>query len=128
MPLNYYLVDTETTGLSAAHEVIQISLIRCADRVQLSRDIKAEFPERASPEALKVTNKTKDDIIKGMAKEDAVKLFTDFIEEDGLTPAHRVFLAHNCQFDRRFMNALWAKCGTKFPIDLYLCTMKMSKE
>lgn len=129
MSLIYYVADTETTGLNASNqEIIELSIIRCTDRIQLTRSIKAEFPERASPEALRVTNKSKEDILKGMPKENAVELIHNFILEDGLTPAHRCLICHNEKFDRKFLHALWKKVGKKFPADLFLCTMEMTRE
>jgi DNA polymerase III epsilon subunit-like protein len=70
----YYVLDVETTGLKCDwHEVTEISLIRCSDRHQLTKYIKAEHPWRASPEALSATGRTKQDLLKGISKFEAVE-------------------------------------------------------
>lgn len=129
MGLTYYVIDTETTGLSAKiHDVTQISIIRCSDLVQLSRYIKAERPENASREALIKTGRTYQDILKGDAKIDVIKRVEDFLNEDGLTPDHRCAVAHNSNFDMRFLNATWESVGKKFPINNWLDTRPMAKK
>ena len=56
--IHYYVIDTETTGLkSNYHEMTEIGIIRCSDRVQLWRQIKCFYPERASLDALEITKK-----------------------------------------------------------------------
>lgn len=58
MGLHYYIVDVETTGLSAKiHEVNEISIIRCSDRMQFTQFIRCEHPNTANFDALKVTRK-----------------------------------------------------------------------
>lgn len=129
MSLHYYVIDTETTGLKANHhEMTEIGIIRCTDRVQLWRQIKCEYPERASFDALAITKKTLADLDRGHIKEDVVIECNKFFAEDGLTPAHRCIVAHNAPFDRKFLHALWAQCGAEFPANLWLDTMGLTKE
>ncbi len=126
--IHYYIIDTETTGLkSAHHEMTEIGIIRCTDRVQLHKKIRCEFPERASFDALKITGKTMADIVQGDAKEEAVAASNRFFEEDGQSPAARCIIAHNDSFDRRFLHALWESCGLEFPAHLWLDTIGMTK-
>lgn len=127
--IQYYIVDTETTGLSSSyHEMVEISIIRCHDRVQLTEFIKAEYPERASFDALAVCKKTLTDLEKGNTKEISVARINKFLNEDGLTPAHRCFVAHNYSFDKKFIHALYDKTNERCPVDLWLCTMALTKE
>lgn len=127
--LNFYVVDTETTGLrSGYHEVNEISIIRCADKVQLTEFIKCEYPERASFDALSITNKTLYDLERGKSKEEVVSRIDKFLNEDNLTSAHRCFIAHNYAFDKKFIHALYEQVGKKFPVDLWLCTMALTKQ
>jgi DNA polymerase III epsilon subunit-like protein len=108
MSIQYYIIDTETTGLKAGyHECVEIGIIRCVDRVQLWRQIIAESPERSSFDALAITKKTLSDLEKGHRKEDVVAECEKFFNEDKLTPAHRCIVAHNSPFDRKFLHALW---------------------
>lgn len=124
----YYIIDTETTGLSAGfHEVFQISIIRESDRHQISRNIKIDFPERASPEALKVTNKKISELLIGDSKENVINEIEKFLSLDESSSEHRVFVAHNASFDQRFCHALWGSVNKKFPADYWLDTKEISR-
>ena len=126
--LHFLCIDTECTGLSSQHhEITQISVIRCADRVQFSRYIKAEFPEKASPEALKVTGRTYKDLLIGDSKEKTINDFETFINKDGATPEARVMIAHNASFDKRFLHALWDKVNKTFPAVCWLDSKTLAK-
>lgn len=128
MGLEYYIIDVETTGLDATkHEVNEISIIRLKDRVQLTEFIKCEYPERASYDALKITGKTLADLNNGKSKEEVIIKVDNFLNQDGLTAAHRCFIAHNAKFDKKFMHALYSKLNKKCPVDLWLCSMEMFK-
>jgi len=127
--LKYYIIDTETTGLSAGyHEIVEISIIRAEDRHQISKNIRAEFPQRASPEALKITEKTIKDLYRGEKKESAVDSIDKFLSQDESSPEHRVFVAHNAPFDRRFCHALWQSVGKTFQANCWLDTKTLSKD
>lgn len=127
--LNYYIIDTETTGLKANYnEMTEIGIIRVTDRVQLWRQIRCEFPERANFDALAITKKSMADLGRGMDKEKVVEESNKFFEEDGATPAHRCIVAHNAPFDRKFLHALWEQCGKSFPANLWLDTISLTKE
>lgn len=126
--LKFYVIDTETTGLSSTmHEMTEIGIIRCEDRVQLHRLIKCEHPERANFDALKVTKKTMADLRKGNDKAAVVAECNKFFSEDGATPAGRVIIGHNIQFDRKFLHALWDSQGSVFPANLWLDTIALTK-
>jgi len=127
MSIEFIAVDTETTGVTDQHEIVEISMIRCSNKVQITKFIRAEFPERASLDALKITGKTMADLRVGISKEEAVEEIEKFLNEDGLTAAHRCMVAHNEAFDRRFLQALWAKCGKSFPANMFLDTMQMTR-
>ena len=121
-------LDTETTGLLPKyHETNEISIIRCADRIQLTEFIKCDYPERASWDALAITKKTLADLDKGNSKEDVITKVDKFLSEDGLTSAHRCFVAHNYSFDMKFVHALYEKVGKVCPVNLWLCTMAMTR-
>lgn len=129
MSLLYYVIDTETTGLKAGYnEMTEVGIIRCTDRVQLWRQIRCEYPERANFDALAITKKTMADLERGYAKEAIVEECNKFFSEDGATPAHRCIVAHNAPFDRRFLHALWESCGQEFPANLWLCSMALTKD
>jgi len=124
----YYVADTETTGLMPGYaELCEYSIIRCSDKVQLSRQLKVDNPKNASIDALRITGKTIEDLYKGISKQTAIKDFNAFIEQDGLKPSHRCLIGHNISFDRRFLHHLWDQHGQSFPIDMFLDTLALSK-
>lgn len=127
--LQYYVLDTETTGFSPGnHEMVEYSIINCSNRKQLSRIIKAEHPETASQEALQITGKTKIDLLKGISKEEAVKDLIEFINLDGNVPEGRVIIAHNAVFDMKFCHALFRKVKKSFPVVCWLDTKALAKD
>lgn len=129
MSLHFYVIDTETTGLKADyHEMTEIGIIRCTDRVQIWRQIVCESPERASFDALAITKKTLADLANGHDKRAVVAECNKFFAEDGSTPAGRVIIAHNHTFDKKFLHALWKACGEVFPASLWLDTMALTRE
>jgi len=126
--IKFYICDSETTGLDGKkHEVNEISIIRCDDRVQLTEFIKCDYPERASFDSLRITQKTIADLSKGKTKEEVISKVDQFLNEDGNTPAGRCFICHNAAFDRKFIHALYDKLNKTCPVDLWLCTLAMTK-
>ena len=127
--LQYYVIDTETTGLkSGYHEMTEIGIIRVTDRVQLWRQIRCVYPERANFDALAITKKTMADLERGYDREAVVAECEKFFAEDGLTPAHRCIVVHNAAFDRKFLHAMWEASGKEFPAHLWLDTISLTKE
>jgi DNA polymerase III epsilon subunit-like protein len=120
--IEYYVLDTETTGVARFNEINQISILRVATGKMITHDIAVKHPERAHPEALKIQNKTKADLKYGLKIEAAVPILNAFFEEDGKKPNARCIVAHNGSFDRRFCHAAWLGVNSVFPADLWLCT------
>ena len=129
MSLIHYTIDLETNGLKRNyHTVNEISIIRHTDRVQLSKRIKCKSPEKSSMDALRVTGKTMQDLMRGDENADVVNACNKFFNEDGLTPSHRCITGHNIwTFDRLFLWAMWEEEGSIFPASLYLDTLSMTK-
>lgn len=127
--LVFYTIDLETNGIKCMyHTVNEISIIRHTDRVQLSKKIRCKSPEKSSYDALKITGKTLQDLMHGEENSDVVDKCNKFLEEDGLSPAHRVIVGHNIfSFDRRFLHAMWEEEGKIFPANSYCDTMTMCK-
>lgn len=126
----YYVLDLETTGLSSKdHEINEISIIRVKDKVQLTKHVRCEYPERASFDALRITNKTIADLDNGISKEDAISIVEKFFQQDGLSAEFRCIIGHNIiAFDKKMLFALWEKCGKEFPAHLWMDTMHMTKQ
>lgn len=129
MSLEYYVIDTETTGLrSGYHEMTEIGIIRYKDRVQLWRQIRCNYPERANFDALAITKKTMADLENGYDPAKVVEECEKFFLEDGKSAAHRCIIGHNVPFDRKFLHALWESQGKIFPAHLWLDTMALSRD
>jgi DNA polymerase III alpha subunit (gram-positive type) len=126
--INFYVLDTETTGLSdKIHEITEFSIIRFSDKVNLYRNVKCDRPESASIDALRITNKTIHDLKHGMSKQEACDILEKFFNEDGSIPKARCIVGHNIAFDRRFLFALFDECNRTFPANLWLDTLEMSR-
>lgn len=126
--IKFYIVDTETTGLKASYnEVTEVGVIRYDDRFQLWKQVKCEYPSRANFDALAITNKSMADLSNGDDSLDVINATEKFLNEDGLTPAHRCVVAHNAPFDRRFIHAMWERHDKSFPADLWLDTMSLMR-
>ena len=129
MSLSYYIIYNETTGLKAGfNEITEISIVRCSDRNQLTKKVLCDHPERATEIALKVTNRTFEDLLEGDSNEDVVEYCNAFFAQDGKTPEHRCMVAHNAGFDKRFCHALWSNCGQSFPAICWMDTIKFAKD
>lgn len=127
--LSFYVIDTETNGIKANyHEITEIGIIRCSDRVLLWRNLKCRYPERSSYDALNITGKRLEDLYHGHDPAEVISTCEKFFNEDGLTPSHRCIICHNVSFDRRFLHALWQQEGKVFPANLWLDTLTLSKE
>jgi len=130
--IQYYMLDTETNGSKSAgywHEITQISIIRCSDRVQLNKYIRIEHPERTSIDALTYTDRTMEDLDKGDPKKDVVDFCNAFFEADGKTPEERCIVGHKIiAFDKRFLHSLWESLGYIFPANLWLDTHTYVKD
>ena len=127
--LNYYVIDTETTGLTPGyHEITEISIIRCSDRHQLTKFVKVDYPDRSSPYALEITKKSMQDLSNGDSKESVIKSCNDFFNQDGKTPEHRCIVAHNARFDKNFCHAFWGSIDKEFPAVCWFDTMTLARK
>jgi hypothetical protein len=128
MTIHYYVLDCETSGLSTSqHEVFEVSIIRCSDKMQITRNIRAEHPHTASLDALAITRKTLADLSSGEDKEKVVNEIDLFFQEDNSSAKNRCIIAHNANFDKKFIHALWEKCGKSFPANMWLDTIALTR-
>lgn len=127
--LEYYVLDTETTGLkSDYHEIFQISLIKVSNLSQITRNIKVQFPQRASLDSLRITNKSLDDLKKGLSKKQVVEEISNFMELDDKKSDSRCIIAHNVKFDRSFIKSLWKTQNKIFPAFLWMDTLQITRD
>jgi len=109
-------------------EIVEISIIRMSDKVQLTKQIRADNPLNANADALELTGKTLEDLYIGVSKIEAIESIQAFLDEDGSSPKHRCLICHNAPFDMRFMHAMWTKANRPFPVDMWIDTMPMMRK
>lgn len=128
--MKYWVIDTETTGLQVGyHELTEVSIIRCEDLVQKNWFLGIKHPKRCDAFALKITNKTVDELTsRKLFIEDVIDEMDEFIRSDGEEPDTRVGIAHNAPFDRRVLEYYWKSFNKQFPINYWLNTVPMSKK
>src|SRR5665213_1738249 len=129
MAISFYVLDLETTGLlSTTHEITELSLIRVADRVQLTRQVRVNHPENASYDALKITGKTMNDLKKGISPEQLIRDVDEFLARDGSAKTHRSIIGHNAiNFDLKFIHRLYDNYNKTFQADMWVDTLHMSR-
>lgn len=127
--IKYYIIDIETNGLRLKHhELTEVSFIRVDDKMIFSKQVKCDYPNRASLDALKITGKTIQDLYYGEKKNDVVAMIKNFLNKDNLTPEHRCIIGHNVNFDRSHLLALFDEFNETFPANLWLDTMGMMRQ
>ncbi|MFH2204565.1 MAG: 3'-5' exonuclease [Elusimicrobiota bacterium] len=119
--MKLFFADTETTGLDPRiHEVFQFSFIIEIDgEVVEEADIKMrpERPDEASPEALKVTNKTIKELLTYPERGAAFKKLTGILGRhvDRFDRADKLlWVGQNPSFDMPFVRAFFREQGDKF--------------
>jgi DNA polymerase III alpha subunit (gram-positive type) len=130
-----YVTDTETTGLTLDHEIIELSLLRIKidtnfvkfDVDQKTWLIKALNPTIIEDEALAVNGHKREDILhlsqygkdNYLHPSDAIPQMELWILDDDASAMDRVFAGHNCSFDHDRMKKMWERQDSKetFPFD-----------
>ena len=113
-------IDTETTGRELGyHEVVQVAMVPLDHNFDPRKDVspfviylKPEFPERASPEAMRVNGLDLEDLkINGIDREVALGMFERWFDTLGLpytkwgTRKRIIPLGQNYAFDERGLRA-----------------------
>jgi DNA polymerase III epsilon subunit-like protein len=129
MAIEFYVCDLECTGLRKGfHEICEFSILKAADRTQLTRSVRVDYPENASYDALLIIKKSMSDLKSGISKRQMIEEIEGFVSDDNLTSASRCLVGHNIiGFDKKFLWHEWEKVGKQFPFDLYLDTLHMSR-
>ncbi len=121
--MEYVVVDIETTGFSPhkGSEIIEIGVTEIIDGEIVLNYSKLIKPIKPIPHHItKITNIT-NEMVKDMDRiEDVLPKFRDYLGD-------RVMIAHNAQFDLRFLNFYLEKLGLS-TIEQHICTLKMLKK
>jgi DNA polymerase-3 subunit epsilon len=119
--MKLFFADTETTGLDPKiHEVFQFSfIVEVGGKVVEEADLKMRpsRPEAASPEALKVTNKTLKELATYPTRAETYKQMIEILARhvDRYNKEDKfLWVGQNPSFDIPFMRAYFRECGDKF--------------
>ncbi len=121
LPFVIYVLDTETTSLSANEgEIIELSIYRLNDDKQQTWCIKPKNYAAISPDSLRINKHKLEDLkhqtefgratYKEMAE--VLPLVENFFLEDGEDANNRILAGQNIQFDLNFLMEMWKRENT----------------
>lgn len=122
LPFQVYICDTETTGLDyLQHEIIELSMLHLNSDRQKTWCLRAEKPEVAEPDALRInghriddiSHKTADGRARYKAASEVLVEVENWMMEDMSPPEERILVGQNVSFDEQFLRALWLRLGSK---------------
>ena len=121
---SFVVVDLETTGLQPGLDrIIEIGAVKV-----VNGEIVDEWDATVNPgiyipaESTQIHGITTEMVKDSRAFEELAQEYVDFLGEDS------VFVAHNVDFDRDFMNIHLSRAGLKTMPNPYLCTLKLAKQ
>lgn len=106
-----YVLDTETTGLSEEHDIIELSMYRLNDDSQKTWLIKPFRTDNIEERAMQVNGH---DIKKLNTYQEPNEVIIDienWMCDDMFSNNDRILCAHNANFDLRKMQAMWQKAN-----------------
>lgn len=121
MNYEFYLADTETTGLHVIdHDIIEISLLRLSSDEQKTWCLKPLNTNTISTDALRVNGHKLEDLLHQTkaGKErylDPQKVIIDienWVMDDGVPAQNRFLIGQNISFDKDRFEQLWNKCNS----------------
>jgi len=118
----FVIVDLETTGLSEAEDrILEIAAIKMrADCIEDTFDALID-PECKIPRRItQITGITSADIFGAPEVAKILPSFVEFIED-------AIFVAHNCQFDWKFINAELHRASLPALKNRKLCTLRLAR-
>ncbi len=120
----FVVVDLETTGLHAGLDsIVEIAAVKV-----VNGEIVDEWDTMVNPgvflplETTQITGITTEMVQDSPRFDEVVDTYLDFIGTDA------VFVAHNVDFDREFMNKQLEKIQRPLMPNPYLCTFKLAKQ
>jgi DNA polymerase III epsilon subunit-like protein len=116
-----YVVDTETTGLNAECDIIELSIIKLSNDEQKTWHIKPLNIAAIQPDALRINHHKLEDILhqtkvgKDLYREPNVVIaeIENWLMEDFLSAGERIIAGQNIKFDIGFLNNLWKRNGSE---------------
>lgn len=119
------VLDTETTGFDPlqGHRVVEIGCLELHNHIPTGKTFhKYVNPERDMPAEAFAVHGLAEDFLRGQP------LFADVVEEFIAFIGDAPLIAHNAEFDFRFVNAELARCGlAKLGMDRAIDTVAMAR-
>jgi DNA polymerase III subunit epsilon len=119
------VLDTETTGFDPAqgHRVVEIGCLELVNHVATGKTFhKYVNPERDMPAEAFAVHGLGEDFLRGQP------LFGDIVDDFLAFLGDAPIIAHNAEFDFRFVNAELVRCGqAKVPYDRAIDTVTMAR-
>lgn len=119
-PLDYAVVDVETTGLTARDRVISVAAVLLDARGAVTGRWASLVDPRRDPGPVHVHGLTAADLA-------GQPLFGEIADELAGRLAGRVMVAHNASFDWRMLDAEYHRLGRTMPTGERLCTVALAK-
>lgn len=121
----FTIFDTETTGLDPlkGHKIIEIAGVRIENGIIMEEQTFESMvnPERSlSPEAMQVNHITEEDVCGAQTIDQVLPAFLDFATGSTL-------VAHNADFDMRFLESEKECCWGYISLPPCICTMRLSR-
>jgi DNA polymerase III epsilon subunit-like protein len=115
----FYGCDTETTGLTLEHDIIELSIYRLSDDAQKTWFLKPLNTKNIDEGALRVNKHILADLLGETpygreTYKDPTKVLVEienWIAEDDVPASNRCLIGHNVGFDKGMMEQLWKKCN-----------------
>lgn len=118
----YSIVDIETTGGSATHhKITEIAVFELSENGIIKRFHSLINPEQAIPQNISQLTGISNEMVIG------APLFIDIAEELLEALKGNIFVAHNVNFDYRFIKAEFQRNGIQFKMKK-LCTVRLSRK
>ena len=121
MPLDYCIIDTETTGMRASSSrIVDIGIIRVKNGVITNTFESLINPGITIPSKItEITSISESDLINAPSFDEVALEIAEILRG-------AVFVAHNVQFDYSFVQSEFRRIGMDFQA-LTLCTVRMSR-
>lgn len=119
----FVFIDTETTGLSArtGGRVLEIGALRVEDNKVVAKYKQLLHPETDVPYFItQITGITDQDV-------ESAPTFADIFQDVRELFKDAIFIAHNVNFDYKFLQSEFEKVGEQFKKDR-LCTVRLSRK
>ena len=118
----FVVVDTETTGLHPARDrLIEIAAVRIAGGAATERFNELVNPQRAIPGSItRLTGITNEMVSPCASSQEVLPQFLEFLGD-------AVLVAHNLNFDLRFLNAELSSAGMQQLACPTICTLRLAR-